>query len=230
MRSLIAPHNGDGYGQAFALLFPTGPAWPVDEDSVFQRIIRSLAYALGDLDARTVYLLNNESDPRTTVEMLADWERAFGLPDDCVTVPQTIAARRAALITRMTLVGEQSRAFFIGLAAGLGYTITITEFSPFMAGVSQAGDTRPLGSTADNYRWFIGDWPMRFAWRVNLVSASLSWFRVGTGGGQAGVDPHLRIGQASDLECVLRRYKPAHTDLIFNYTGAGISDPMAGTP
>lgn len=230
MRSLAAPHDADDYGRAFALLFPTGPAWPQDEDTTFQRVVRSLAAALGDLDARACALINIEADPRLTLEMLGDWERAYGLPDTCVAEPQTIPARRAALIQKMTLVGEQSRPFFIGLATGLGYRITISEFSPFMAGVSRVGDTRAPVATGDDYRWRIGGWDMRFAWRVNIVSPRLSWFRVGTGGGQVGVDPHLRIGQATDLECVLRRYKPAHTDLIFNYSGIGVADPMAGTP
>ena len=40
---------------------------------------------------------------------------------------------------------------------------------------------------------------------------SLIWFRTGSGGGQTGVDPHLRIGRADDLECLLERWKPAHT-------------------
>lgn len=230
MRSMIAARSGDDYGQAFSLLFPSGPAWPRDEDTVFQRVVRSLAYAMGDLDARAVRLLNDEADPRSAIEMLSDWERAFGLPDDCVTAPQTIADRRAALVTKMTLVGEQSRAFFVGLAAGLGYSITISEFSPFMAGVSRVGDTRLAGSSGGDYRWFIGSWAMRFVWRVNVAAPRLRWFRVGFGGGRVGVDPHLSIGQAADLECVLRRYKPAHTDLVFNYGGTAASDPMAGTP
>lgn len=230
MRSVVAPRMADDYGRAFALLFPTGPAWPQDEDTTFQRVIRSLASALGDLDARAVALANVETDPRLTLETLGDWERAYGLPDACVAEPQTISARRAALIQKMTLVGEQSRPFFIGLAAGLGYSVTITEFSPFMAGVSHVGDTRLSGDASDDFRWRVGSWDMRFAWRVNIASPRLSWFRVGTGGGQAGVDPHLRIGQASDLECALRRYKPAHTYLIFNYTGLSIADPMAGAP
>jgi uncharacterized protein YmfQ (DUF2313 family) len=58
----------------------------------------------------------------------------------------------------------------------------------------------------------------------------LTWFRVGGSGGQTGVDPHLRIALATDLECLLRRWKPAHSDVVFDYSGDGISDPMAGTP
>jgi uncharacterized protein YmfQ (DUF2313 family) len=64
------------------------------------------------------------------------------------------------------------------------------------------------------------------------MNAPLTWFRAGAG--QAGVQHHLTIGYAQDLECLLRRWKPAQTDIIFDYSniggGTGIDDPMAGTP
>ena len=69
----------------------------------------------------------------------------------------------------------------------------------------------------------------RFYWTVHVDSAKLVWFRVTSG--QTGVDPHLRIGTADDLECLLNRCKPAHTQIIFDYSGlSNPGDPMAGTP
>ena len=44
--------------------------------------------------------------------------------------------------------------------------------------------------------------------------------------GQAGIDPHLRIVRAGDLECLIHRWQPAHTLVLFDYSG--ISDPYAG--
>ncbi len=79
----------------------------------------------GAFDARAADLLITESDPRSPLELLPDWERAFGLPDPCSIETPTIADRRAALINRMTIVGRQDRNFFISLAAAIGYTITI---------------------------------------------------------------------------------------------------------
>ena len=58
-----------------------------------------------------------------------------------------------------------------------------------------------------------------------------SWFGFESPSGQTGVDPHLRIGMADDLECLLNRWKPAHTQIIFDYSGlSNPGDPMAGTP
>ena len=64
---------------------------------------------------------------------------------------------------------------------------------------------------------------------VDVDSAKLVWFRVTSG--HPGVLPHLRIGTADDLECLLNRWKPGHTQIIFDYSGLSApGDPMAGTP
>lgn len=82
----------------------------------------------------------------------------------------------------------------------------------------------------------LSEWPNyglgpetnRYYWTVHVHEASLIWFRCGSG--QCGVDPHLRIGTADDLECLFNRWKPAHTQIIFDYSpltpptdGAGLS-------
>ena len=66
-----------------------------------------------------------ESDPRATIELLPDWERNWGLPDPCYTAPQTIGQRQLALVMRMTMQGAQSRAFFINVAAQIGYPVVV---------------------------------------------------------------------------------------------------------
>jgi uncharacterized protein YmfQ (DUF2313 family) len=225
--------TGDDYADALQRLLPLGPAWPREEESVLMRLVRGLARIWGDIEIRASKLLEVESDPRTTIELLPDWERNWGLPDPCYTAPQTIHDRQLALVARMTMLGAQSRQFFISLASFLGYTITITEYSPFMAGVSNCGDTRkpPLDPNPliGDYRWYIGPPEMRFYWTVAITGARLTWFRATAG--RAGVDHHLEIGLAEDLTCLLERWKPAHTQIVFDYSNiGGISDPMAGTP
>lgn len=213
--------SGDDYAAGFANLLPRGRAWPRDEDSVLMRVVNGLAQIWGSpIDSRAADLLEIETDPRATIEMLPDWERNWGLPDPCNTEAQTLAARHAALLNKMTSIGGQSRAFFYNVAAALGYHITITEFSPFMCGLSRCGDTRTLTPTDPGdtgYRWQIGPPTIRFYWRVHVYGVSLKWFRTGGNGGQTGVDPMVRIGLATDLECLLRRWKPAQTDIVFSF-------------
>jgi uncharacterized protein YmfQ (DUF2313 family) len=236
--------SGDDYGTGLLALLPQGQAWPRAIGSVLSRTCRGLADVWGFVDGRAADLLETESDPRKTMELLPDWERNWGLPDPCYEEPLTIGERQRALVTRMTLEGAQSREFYISVADGIGYTITISEYRVFVCGIDRCGDNRVYGDGSNpmydewgnpvlNPRGVpvaldeLSEWPNyglgppsnRFYWTVHVDGAKLVWFRVGAGGGQTGVDPHLRIGIADDLECLLNRWKPAHTIIIFDYSG-----------
>jgi len=219
------------YFTALAALLPQGIAWPREPDSIIMTVVYGLAGVMGYVDGRAADLLERESDPRQTVELLPDWERNWGLPDPCYAEPLTIGERQRALVQRMTILGAQSREFFIGVAAFLGYTVTISEYRPFMVGLDRAGDNRTINPDGSYSEWpcQIGPPEMRFAWTVHVHDHPLIWFRATKG--QAGIDPHLRIPLAVDLECVIRRWSPAHTEVLFDYTPlTQPEDPMAGTP
>lgn len=203
---------------------PTGTAWPRDPEAVLMRLVGGLGEIWGTkVDPRAADLLEIETDPRLTFEMLPEWERAFGLPDECLAEVISIEDRRKAVLNRMTTEGGQSRQFFFSVAAALGYNIAITEYSPFMCGVSRVGDTRTLAPDYpdDNaYYWETAPPEIRFYWKVRVFGRRLTWFRCGVDGGECGVDPMVRIALATDLECVLRRWKPAHTKIVFDYSNA----------
>ncbi|MBP2494929.1 MULTISPECIES: YmfQ family protein [Methylobacterium] len=208
--------DGDDYAEAFARLLPRGEAWSRDPDGDLMRLVRGQAEIWGAVvDPRAADLLELELDPRFTTELLPDWERAFGLPDPCVQEQYTLEERRLALIERITTEGGQSRAFFYNVASRLGYVIRIVEYSPFMAGISRCGDTRATGTNGEQYRWQVGPPEIRFYWTVRVYGSRVSWFRAGAG--QCGIDPMVRFSMAMDLECLFRRYKPAHTEILFDY-------------
>lgn len=226
MTDTWVPRTGAEYAGALRDLLPDGPAWPRSPSSYLQKWCSGNGLIWGDVDAAAAQLLTSDSDPRATVNLLPDWERNFGLPDPCLALPpQTIGARQAALVAKMTILGGQSRAFFISLAASLGYKVTITEYSPYHCGISQCGDTR---NTAGIYRWQIGPATIRYYWTVNVGLAPLSWIRCGEG--RCGVDPSLTIGVATGLQCRLGQWAPAHTQVLFNYSGLASQGSMAGTP
>ena len=243
--------SGDDYVSALSQLLPHGISWPRTVDSVLMKLVNGLSQIWGVVENAASLLLEVESDPRITASLLPEWERAFGLPDPCLSEPLTIGDRRTALIMRMTLLGEQSREFFIRIAAEIGYVITITEYRPFMVGIDRVGDNRTIGDGGlmfnnfhkpilnemglpvelgeySEYPYIFGADTNRFYWKVHVRNARLTWFRMAAG--QTGIDPHLRIGIASDLECLLQRYKPAHTEIIFDYSGLAAGGDMAGTP
>lgn len=249
--------TGEDYADAMQGLLPPGQAWPRAWDSALMLVVRGLTRIWGDFEIRASKLLEVESDPRITLELLPDWERNWGLPDPCYQSPQSIYERQFALVRRMTIEGAQSREFFIGIAAEIGYTITISEYRPFFIAMDGCGDCRVYGAgvtptTPMRNQWgqlimdpngdqpvaqgALSEWPCyglgplmnRYYWTVHVAQAKLVWFRVTSG--QCGVDPHLRIGIADDLECLLNRWKPAHTQIIFDYSGLETGGDMAGTP
>lgn len=183
-------------------LLPTGAAWPRDAEATLTRLLAAYADSLARAHNRAMDLLD-EADPRSTAEMLADWEATAGLPDACAGAATTVQERRAALIAKLVSRGGQSRRFFIDLAEALGFQVTITEFGPFRAGASAAGD--PCCSEL----W-------RFVWRVNAPETTTVAFRAGA---SAAGEPLAKWGNAL-LECAVTAKCPAHTTVQFAYGGS----------
>jgi uncharacterized protein YmfQ (DUF2313 family) len=210
--------SGDDYAVALTALLPLGQAWPRQEDSVLMKVNRGLAQVWGYVDGRAADLLEIESDPRATVEMIRDWERNWGLPDPCLSHPPTdLIARRQALVAKMTMLGAQSRQFFVDIGRELGYDIVITEYSPYMTGVSRVGDTRTTDpDDVEHYRWTLGPPEMRYYWSIHVNALKLVYFHVNSS--QTGIDRLLAIDVAADLNCIFDRYKPAHTTIVYDYS------------
>ena len=181
------------YAAHLLALRPAGPAWAPEDDHLF-----AAAEECARAHNRAVALVD-ESDPRLTTELLADWERVAGLPDACTGPLATLQERRAALVARLTSIGGQSRAYFIALAAALGYTVTITEYRPYHVN-SHVND--PLNSEL----W-------TFVWQVNAAINTVRRFVV-----TSGVNEPLATWGNQLLECVIRRLAPAHTKVLFAYS------------
>lgn len=181
-------------------LLPPGAAWPREPDAVLTRVLAAEATGLTRAHNRALDLLD-EADPRTTVELLAEWERLCGLPDACTAgAALTLAERRAAVVGRLTARGGQSRRYFVGLAAATGYPgATVTEFPAFRVG-------SPCTAALHGEAW-------RHVWRLNVPDdGGLRRFTTGTACTDA-----LRAWGRPVLECAVRRVQPAHGLLRFGY-------------
>lgn len=192
--------TADDYLLQLQALLPQGPAWP-REDSPVTRLLNGLAQELARVDGRVVTLLE-EADPRTTAELFTDWERVAGLPDACAIAfggDQTTAQRRAALLGRLTSLGGQSAAYYVGMAAALGYAVTVEDFTEHTV---DDDVEHPLFGAA----W-------AFAWQVNGVLNEVTEITV-----DDSVDDPLAAWGSALLECVIQRLKPAHTTVLFSYT------------
>jgi len=183
-------------------LLPRGVAWRAATGQNLTNLLQAIADELARVDARSS-TLHEEADPRTTNELLTDWERIAGLPDNCSqTLAPTTQQRRAALVSKLTQQGGQSPQYFIDVAARLGYEITVTEYRPFRVGENAVGDNL-----------YGEDWIFTWAVRAPEI-ASPVYFRVGLSTvGESLVTYTIN----NELECAINNVKPAHTNLLFIY-------------
>ncbi|HSH72333.1 MAG TPA: putative phage tail protein [Methylophilaceae bacterium] len=189
----------DDYLAQLRELLPPGPAWPRDNDSLLTKLLTGWAEEFARIDARADDLVD-EADPRTTSELLPDWERVVGLPDPCVTVNQSVDQRRAALVSKLTSIGGQSRQYFLDLAFSLGYIgSSIEEYRPFNC-TDDCNDA--LYSELD-----------RFVWTLFLPSNSGIYIM----NCNSACNSPLQAWGDEVIECRVNRYKPAHTKAIFAY-------------
>ncbi len=207
----------------FLALLPEGPIWPRHAAGLPYSTVYALMGIVHRWAERVATFLLIEAFPPSSLELLTDWERVLGLPEPCVADQEfSIAERQQAVREKLQRrPGRQDRYYMIERAAALGYDITLTEYAMAQAGISRAGDSTTTEAEGRIIvdRGRAGDPRYRFVWRITISGPRLTWFRAGAGGGRAGEDPHLRIARAEDLECILNEIKPAHTKLIFAYTG-----------
>jgi uncharacterized protein YmfQ (DUF2313 family) len=188
------------YFTQFQRLLPRGRVWhrgwgwiqDADLITLIPTWIR-LHLSLNDLIAETF--------PCTTNDLLPEWEKSLGLPDECTGPLPTVQQRVQAVCAKFTARGGQNLDYFIRLANALGYDARIVQFSPFRVGFNTCG--QPLYGEA----W-------AFAWVIIVPATVVIPFR--TGISTAG-EP-LRTWGDKRLECLIARDAPSHTIPIIRYS------------
>jgi uncharacterized protein YmfQ (DUF2313 family) len=203
------------YLGTFQRLQPPGKAWARDQGALLTSLFYGMAGVFARIDARAGVLLQN-ADPRTAEELFPEWLEFAGLPDPCIGLPPTIAEQRAAIQAKLTDLGGQSIARFISLGAELGYAITITEFDAYICEL-------PCELPVDGEEW-------RFVWRVNGPQVTIFDDTC-----EDSCETPLRWWGNQVLECEVKKYCPAHTQVLFAYPdpimdegGGNIEDETGG--
>lgn len=178
-------------------LLPRGIAWTRNRLSNVGKLVSVIAQERQTRHQRKLILLEIESVPTLAVELMPDWERALGLPDPCLPLPGTLAARWAAIADVFFADHPPTPENMIAWAATAGWNITIREQRDFIAGISEAGDT-------------IGE--SDFVWVVTILDQVISFFLAGQA---AGGDLLFTFPDIATLRCVLQRAAPAHTQITF---------------
>lgn len=190
----VARTTADYYQQLVALL-PPGPAWHVEYQPELHALLQALAPELARMDARAQQLLN-ESFLDGFHELLPDWERVLDLPDECLGASGTVAERKAMVRMRLVELGGQTPAYYVQLAARLGYpNARVQELRAPRFGRSRFG------------RDHFGTWNTQFMWLLHAGG------RI-SGGSRFGLrvwGEHFGGNPSDALVCVLRRAAPVHT-------------------
>lgn len=191
--------SASDYLRAFQAFMPRGRAWPDDPESIMARTLSGYCPAMERINTRSNALID-DAFPSTSHELLPEWEDSLGLPDTCIGEEATIQKRRSQVVAKLTGTGGQSKAYFIGYAAALGYTVTVEEYSPFRMGQHRMG--KPLGDEGWAHTWAV------VAPQTTIVSFVM---------GKSSTGEPLQAWGNAALQCSLEKIAPAHTELLFIY-------------
>lgn len=152
---------------------------------------------------RSTEALLTAIDLTSCVDFLPDWERVYDLnpsPND------TLQQRRQRILAKMAQTGGLSRDYFIQLAKSLGYGISITEPEPFRCGRNRCGD-----------RLWTRD--IIWVWIVKIETGEkIPVYRFRCGASATG--ERLTAFGRNYLESVFQELKPAHTQVVFDYSAS----------
>lgn len=202
-------------------LLPRGVIWRCEQGSKLSSFLTGNALELTRLDGEG-YRLIAEIDPQSSTEAIEDWERVLGLPDSCGSDADTLAARRAQVLQKLLRPQGQAASTYIELAATLGYpNATVETFPPFRVEESSVEDylnDAPGGVYVDygtipptvRHSYYEG-W--MFVWLLRVAESPIFYFNVE----DSGADDYLATWGNERLECLVNKYKPAHTIVLFGY-------------
>lgn len=198
----------DQHATALAANLPSGRIWlnKWKGGSVLRRLLNGLAPTFRRMDEALERFVD-QSYPPETVNFLAEWEAALGIPDDCLPVANTIAERqRNVEIKLLILAGIQTEPEFAALGQLFGLDIAVHSgidhvpvsdggfgrFLPELLVPSDFTDVLEARNTMVVVETFPPD--IIFPWPFPLQFAT---------GGQ------------NSLRCLLRTLAPAHLAVIF---------------
>jgi hypothetical protein len=193
----------DDTSQQMADSLPVGRAWASKniDDSNTRKLINSLSVA-HNLTQQQVELLDDEFRINQTFDLLEDWERSVGIPDECLAASETIEQRRQAVIDRLRKMPivtlEEVENYVNALFPGLNITlIPGVEYFTF---------------EYDFEISFLGDVSEKFILVV----------KVPVGGETFEYDfelPFIGGPDTTRLRCLLEKIVPANVYVITEFTG-----------
>jgi|GEM_PF-157660 len=182
-------------GQLTALL-PPGQALARRADGRAGLLLGVAAAEFARIEARGV-VLRDQADPRSVAEMIDDWERALGLPDECAAGQTLLEQRRAAVLARLTERLAPTPATIEAVSLAYGVRASVIEFREHNC---EQDCEAPVNGNG---------WPHAFTvWGSGRVVTDATC--------EDGCEQPLRAWSDLPHECAVRRLAPAHTVALFD--------------
>lgn len=199
------------YTAAFKALLPRGRVWSRENVGIQHGLIAGLAKSFEQMDEDAMQLLE-DAFPATTTALIDEWNATLGLPDFCFGAPDSIEQNRQYIVAKLIADGGQNVNYYNSIAASLGLTTVIREFS-----IDHYDGDAPPGLIKKHEDWC-------HTWKVviDINSPALANF---------DTEEEIRGSSVfTALTCLLNRYKPAHTQFyitIFDFVELN-EDPLFG--
>lgn len=190
---------------------PTGLAWDAYRiiGKTAYRLWSSFAHSYDDMSEALCRLIG-ELDPYTTVELIDEWERAVGLPDDCLPRGKTLGERRFWVLFRLGRKRWTTIPEWIALARLFGLEIRVTP-----------------GWYVQKPALYAAEYPKRydlfpklgrFRAYIDVFAIPYEGYDYGKTGRGRGYPIPYGTGSESykAFQCILERVAPANVVLIWN--------------
>ena len=182
------------YGPVLKQHLPRGPIWDAPAGGSFDGLLQGLAEIVDAWKADADSLLT-ELNPVTAVNMLPEWEAAYGLPGSNPSPPTTTAARQQAVAAKVLGYGTITPAFVLAMIAKLGYAGATIQQGYFQICYCNATGTLsnspPSGCTSVLY---TDQWA--FGWNITYTPISTA--------------------QDALMQWLVNQVCPVHTQVFFN--------------
>ena len=201
--TLPAPRTTDQVQDGLVSLFPPGWAAGNQPGDYEVALYRPIAAEIGTIEA-SMYAMLPQIDPRGAAQLLPDWERMLGIPNDpCLAAnPITDTVTRGLLAyERLTNAGTICAGYFENLALQLGETITITEAAAYCCSDYECAAAELVVP------------PENCSFLVTLPATGVTNFECGV----STCDDSLGLFNRGIMECIISNGAPLYATPYFSY-------------
>lgn len=191
----------EDYGKLILSLLPRGKFWTRDKNSDWVKLSNGLGEILSRVEGRTEDLIE-EAYPTRIQETFEEWEEDFALPDEGQNISSIDSERREVIHAKFVAIGGQHSAYYVEIAAALGYTVTTEGIKKSLVGLMTVGDSVITDENA-RYYWFVN---------IDVPTEMIQYFT------KANI---------SQLIIDISKRQPAQSMVLFRFTGIEFSSAFS---